>query len=172
MRQSITQYGKSPNGIRHNDAVLEHFCLTSGYLEVVDFMKFLTENFRGFFRFWLKYIRNADFLNANTIKEYWFTTVQLLLFAHQKMRREYWNNCLIGFSNPSTSNGFPDLSVSGENPTKFLIPVPFYLWSQACKRISVGPFHNNILTCLSNNIFLLKKTFTYGWERSNFNPFT
>lgn len=129
MQQSITQNGKSPNKIRHNDAVLEHFCLNVWILGGRRLYEIFYANFPGIFpsptTIHQKLVKfdisvDEDCLNVSKVKEYLVSNGAPLIICLSEDatgvvgRVEYYakKNCLMGFSNPLTSNGFPDSTAS------------------------------------------------------------
>lgn len=124
MNQAMKQAGKKSRGFRHDDPVLEHFCLNIWILGGRRLYEIFHSNFTGAFpspttihnrllRFDLSV--TEDSVNYSAVKDFLVTnnaplTVCLSEDATGVIGRvEYYEktNSLIGFSGPLQNNGFP-----------------------------------------------------------------
>ena len=127
MRQAVKQFGKKPKGLRHDDVVLEHFCINVWILGGRRIYEIFYSNFVGIFpspstiqdRLRTFDLPSQDGINFSAVVEYLKTNnappiVVLSADAtgvlgcvdyHEK------TNSLVGFSAPLNDNGFPDLEV-------------------------------------------------------------
>ncbi|KAK4006502.1 hypothetical protein OUZ56_011656 [Daphnia magna] len=128
MRQAVKQFGKKPKGVRHDDSVLEHFCINVWILGGRSIYEIFHSNFIGIFpspttiqhRLHTYDIPlDEDSINFSAVVEYIKTNnappvVVLLADTTGVVGRVDYHektNTLISFSAPLKKNGFPDSNV-------------------------------------------------------------
>jgi hypothetical protein len=97
MRQAVKQFGKKPKGLRHDDVVLEHFCINVWILGGRRIYEIFYSNFIGIFsssstiqdRLRTFNLRSQDGINFSAVVEYLKTNNAPQSSCYRRMQLEF-----------------------------------------------------------------------------------